>query len=263
MPGEVQLITLTAENLYEHKLCGQNNLKHEGYKRKTQWLKERFQEGLVYKVLHSGEEGDLGIIEYMPSETCWRPVEAPGYLVIHCLVNMKKKAQGHGYGKIMLNDAIQAARDQGKVGVCAVTSKNTFMASSEIFTKHGFKVVEEAPPCFQLVALRFNESNPWPTFPGEWEAKLYDLGPGLTILRSDQCAYSVKNVQEIVDLAKENGLEPRVIDIENGEMARAAPSAYGTFAIVWDGRLIADHPISKGRFKNILRKEMGTCPCSR
>jgi hypothetical protein len=35
-----------------------------------------------------------------------------------------------------------------------------------------------------------------------------------------------------------------------------APSYYGVFNFLWNGRLLSDHYVSKGRFKNILRKEI-------
>jgi len=38
--------------------------------------------------------------------------------------------------------------------------------------------------------------------------------------------------------------------------AQNAPSYYGVFNLLWNGRLLADHYVSKGRFKNILRKEI-------
>ena len=41
---------------------------------KTDWLKERYVEGLRFKVLRSREFGDIGMIEYAPGnytmETC-------------------------------------------------------------------------------------------------------------------------------------------------------------------------------------------------
>jgi len=256
MTKDVEIIEITPENLYDHKLCGQINLKHEGHKRKTEWLKKRFTEGLVYKVLHSENEGDLGMIEYIPGERSWRAISAPGYMVIHCIVIMKKPSQKHGYGKLLLDEAIKDAKAVKKKGVCAVTSTSTFMASKDLFLKNGFEVIGEAPPCFELVSLKFKKNAPDPKFKGNWEKKLKDLGKGLTIIRSDQCAYTVKNIGEIVETAKESGVKPKVIDLKDHRAAQKSPSPYGTFAMVYNGKLVADHPISKGRFKNIL-KELG------
>ena len=209
----------------------------------------------MYKVLYSSRDGDLGMIEYVPAERSWRAVEAPGYMVIHCVVLMKKPYKNLGYGKMLLDEAIKDARASDMTGVCSVTSRRTFMASKELFLKHGFEVVEEAPPCFELVSLKFDNDAPDPRFKGDWEKKLDDLGKGLTIIRSDQCAYTVKNIGEIVATAKEYGVEPNVIDLISHNDAQGSPSPYGTFAMVLDGKLVADHPISRGRFRNILNQE--------
>jgi len=37
---------------------------------------------------------------------------------------------------------------------------------------------------------------------GNWEKRLGQYGKGLTIIRADQCPYSVKNVREISETAK-------------------------------------------------------------
>ena len=77
--------------------CGRKPGKTEGHRRKCDWLKKRYAEGLRFKVLRSREFGDIGVIEYAPGSHAWRPVEAEGYLVIHCLmVNRKHKGKGLG-----------------------------------------------------------------------------------------------------------------------------------------------------------------------
>jgi len=44
--------------------------------------------------------------------------------------------------------------------------------------------------------------------------------------------------------------------LNSAREAQNAPSYYGVFNLVWNGRLLSDHYVSKGRFKNILRKEL-------
>jgi hypothetical protein len=80
---------------------GNKAAKNEGHRRKSDWLKKRYAEGLRYKVLRSREFGDIGMIEYALGSHAWRPVEVEGYFGIHCLmVNGKHKGKGLGAGTL-------------------------------------------------------------------------------------------------------------------------------------------------------------------
>jgi hypothetical protein len=57
-------------------------------------------------------------------------------------------------------------------------------------------------------------------------------------------------------MAAEHGLEMKITVLNSAREAQNAPSYYGVFALVWNGRLLSDHYVSRGRFGNILRKEI-------
>ena len=95
--GKIEIIDTNAENICEYSFCGYKNIKQEGYKRKIDWLKKRFSEGMKFKVLHSPKEGSVGFIEYIPGKYTWRAVEANGYMVIHCVLILYLKYKGKGY----------------------------------------------------------------------------------------------------------------------------------------------------------------------
>ena len=103
--------------------------------------------------------------------------------------------------------------------------------------------------------LKFNEKSPSPKFKGNWEERQSQYGKGLTIIRADQCPYTVKNVNEISESAeKEFNIKPKVVTLQNHREAQNSPCPFGTFCILYDGKLIAEHPISRTRFKNIMNK---------
>ena len=78
---------------------------------------------------------------------------------------------------------------------------------------------------------------------------------GLTIIRADQCPYTVKNVSEIAEVAQRDfGLQLNVVTLKNHREAQGSPSPFGTFCIVYKGEVVAHHPISKTRFVNIMDK---------
>lgn len=248
--ANIEIVDTNVDTICDYGFCGYKNIKNEEYRRKAEWLKQRFTEGMKFKVLYSVKDGSLGFIEYIPGKYAWRAVEASGYMVIHCIM-VNRKHKGKGYGSLLLEECLQDAKKEKMFGVAVVTSISTFMAGKELFLKNGFEFVDQAPPVFELLVKKFSNAPP-PKFKGDWEKKLRQYGSGLTIVRSDQCPYTVKNVREIVEASHKFGLSTNAIDLNNYMEAQNAPSAYGVFCIVYNGKLIADHPISKARFFNIM-----------
>ncbi len=253
---QIEIIDTNSDNICEYAFCGYKNLKNEGYKRKIEWLKQRYSEGLKFKILHTEADGDVGFIEYIPAEYSWKAIAADGYMVIHCLLIHNKKYQGQGYGAQLLESCLQDARQENLNGVTVIVSQGTWMPDGELFTKHGFESVDLAPPAFELLVKKFKEA-PSPKFKGDWENKLQKCGPGLTIFRSDQCPYLAKSTKEILETSKQYDIPVNVVDLKNCKEAQNAPSAFAIFSLVYNGKLIAEHPVSSKRFSNIMDKILG------
>jgi N-acetylglutamate synthase-like GNAT family acetyltransferase len=251
----VDIVDTNADTVADCGFCGFKNTKQEGYRRKVAWLRKRFDEGLKFKVLEARGEGAVGFIEYIPGEYTWRPIEAPGYMVIHCVMIHRKEFKGKGYGKLLVEECLEDAKREKMHGVAVVTSGGTWMASRDLFSQCGFETVDTAPPSFELLVKRLRKTSS-PTFKTGWDAKLRRYGSGLTIIQSDQCPCIAKSTADILEACDDLGMRPNVVDLKSGRQARAAPSAYGIFNIVYDGELVAEHPISATRFRNIMRKVM-------
>ena len=248
------LIETTKENIHEFGMCGYKNLKNEGYRKKVEWTKKFFDYGMKYKILYSEKDVAVGGIEYIDGENAFRPVDAGGYLFIHCLYIMKKDYKGKGYGEMMLQDCIDDAKKQNKHGVAVITRKGTWMAKRDLFIKHGFEVIDSAKPDFELLAYKFNPSAPAPSFRANAMAKKVNKGKGLQIYYSEQCPYTDKAINEIPQAAQEFGINAELINLDTPEKAQKSPCAFGTFYITFNGKVIAENPISQTRFKNILSK---------
>lgn len=252
----IEIVDTNAGNILEYGVCGYKNIKREGYSEKIEWLKERFSEGMKIKTLFSDKDGTQGMIEYTPGKYCWRPVEASGYMFVHCIfVGFKRAYKGKGYGSLLLDECLKDARKERMYGVAVVTRKGPFMAGKELFIKKGFDVVDNALPDFELLVKKFNKNTPTPKFNGNWRERVNEYGEGLTLIRADQCPYSVKNVKEISKSAEKiYGIKLNIINLKNCKEARRSPCAFGTFCIIYNGRVIAYHPISKTRFVNIMNR---------
>jgi len=249
---DYEIVDTNADNIGACSLCGNKASKNEGHRRKSDWLKKRYAEGLRYKVLRSREFGDIGMIEYAPGSHAWRPVEAEGYLVIHCLmVNAKHK--GKGLGAVLLEDCLRDARKSKCRGVAVVTSSDALMARRDLFIKAGFTPVDSSPP-YELLVKKFKATAPDPRFIVNRERALKRHTKGLTILAADQCPYVVKSVERISQAARALGLKPKVVRIRSAKASRELPTPYGVFSIIYDGRLIVERPVSATRFTNIMLK---------
>jgi len=258
---EIEIIDTNPDNISDYGFCGIKNIKQEGHKRKTEWLRKRFSEGMRFKVLHSAKEGFVGMIEYIPGRYAWRAVEAKGYMVIHCLFILYKKYQGKGYGSLLIEECIKDAKKDKMNGVAVVTRKGPWLAKKELFLKNGFELVDKAPPDFKLLVKKIKKNAHSPKFQEGWKEKLIKYGKGLTVIRSDQCPYLEKWVKEIIKTAQEiYGIKAKIVELKTYKDAQNAPSAYGTFSIVYNGKLLADHPISNRRFMNIMDKVVKLIP---
>jgi hypothetical protein len=169
---------------------------------------------------------------------------------------MSRKYKGKGWGERMLDECVNDAKNENMHGAAVVTRKGTWMAGKELFVKNGFEMADNAPPDFELLVKKINKNAPSPKFKGDWEKRLEKYDKGLVIFTSDQCPYTAKAVKEISETAEENySIKPGIIELKKSRDARdKSPCAFGTFCMAYNGKLIAEHPISKTRFKNIMNK---------
>mgnify|MGYP006310740451 CR=1 FL=1 len=91
----------------------------------------------------------------------------------------------------------------------------------------------------------------------EFEEKLHKyMGQGLVIVYSRQCPWVARFIEEVKPIIEEHGLEPTIVELKTPKEVQHGPSLYGTFSLIYNGKLLADRYISTTRFKNILRKEI-------
>jgi GNAT superfamily N-acetyltransferase len=248
---------LTLEKVGPENLSGcgigcLTNPKNQGFKPKVEWLQKRFREGLRILLFRDEKGKPLAFLEYVPGEYAWRPVDAKSWLFVHCLWVYPEGQKVGGLGSRLIRACMEEARKIGATGVAAIVSDGAWMAGREVFLKNGFEQIAEADR-FQLVVRRLREG-PGPRF--------HDISQnlakycGLHIVYSAQCPMLPKSVNDLSEMAAEHGLDLKVTVLNSAREAQNAPSYYGVFNLVWNGQLLADHYVSKGRFKNILGKEI-------
>ena len=249
------LVDVDAASLDTLPCCGVTNLAHEGRRQKVCWLQTNFKRGARAKVLLSPDGKQCGYIEYLPGEFAWRGVDAAGYLFIHCVFTYRRKYQHLGLARAMVEACVADARAAGLNGVAVLAREQPWLAGPALFLRCGFEVVASAPPDYQLLVRRLRPGAPDPAIRGDWDQKLKRYATGLTIIRSAQCPHIAKFADEIAESAKkEYGLTPRVVEIRTCRQAQQAPTPYAVFAVIYNGKVLADHQISRTRFRNIMKK---------
>ena len=182
----MEYIRITKENIDKEHICcamsGKQSLA------KKEWLKQRFEEGLVF--YRSAERGKC-FIEYIPAENAWVPIEAAGWLYINCLW-VSGSLKGHGYSSELLEECLRDAKAQGKNGVCILCAegrKREFLADPKFLNHKGFKVSDISDCGINLMCLPLAENAQPPKFKAcAKHPKVEEKG--FVLYYTDQCPYT-------------------------------------------------------------------------
>jgi len=250
-----RLIDIDSASFDTLPCCGIKNPAHPGRRQKQCWLLANARFGLQARVLLAPEGQPAGYIEYLPGEFAWRGVQAGGFMFIHCIWIFHKQYQKKGWGRLLIEACLDDARQAGMSGAAVMVRDGAWMAGRSLFLANGFEPVDAALPDYQLLARKFDAGAVSPAFKTGWDEKLAQYSRGLTIIRSSQCPHIARFADEIIQAAEtEYGIRPRVVDLESWSDAQNAPTPYAVFALIYNGRLLADHQISRTRFRNIMNK---------
>lgn len=249
----MKYISLTQKNLVQESLFCNKNPKSEGFQKKAAWFVERQTEGLQIIIAKDDADKALGFIEFVPSEFAWRPVQAKGYMFIHCIMVYPNKARNKGVASTLIRLCRKEAENQKLQGLAVLTSKGSWLADKRLFKKYGFSQIEKQGR-FELMVHPFSNAGELPKFVN-WETELKQYN-GWNLVYADQCPWHEKAVEALQKTAKAHGIKLNVKRLTTAAEAQKAPSGFGVFALVKDGKLLEDHYISERRFKNILNKEL-------
>jgi N-acetylglutamate synthase-like GNAT family acetyltransferase len=243
-------INVTGDNLGgEHLCCAIADKKHQrGVDAKKDWLKERIKEGHVFRKLD--EKGKV-FIEYAPLETAWTPVVGENYIYIYCLwVSGKFKGQGHA--KVLLSYCVEDAKQQGKSGVCVISSKKKkpFLSDKGFMVKNGFEVVD-AIDDYELLALSFDGTKP--RFAENVRRQSVD-GKELTIYYTAQCPYIPNCIEQIERYCADNRIPLELVFVDSLEKAKSVSCVFNNWAVFWGGKFETVHLLNEGYLKKLLNR---------
>lgn len=246
-------IRITEENIdTEHICCAMSGRQSE---RKKAWMKQRFSEGLVF--YRSKERGKC-FIEYIPAENAWVPIEAPGYLYIDCLW-IAGAMKGQGYSNDLLAECIRDAGQQGKKGLCILSSekrKKEFLADPKYLSYKGFRRADTSDCGITLMYLPLCDDAPAPKF-RECAKHPHIAETGFVIYYTDQCPFTYYWVPRVVEAAAEQGIEVRTVHITDREAAQNTPAPVTTYALFRDGEFVTQAIQSDKKFLALAQPANG------
>ena len=205
-------IHITEENIDKEHICcamsGKQSLA------KKEWLKQRFNEGLVF---YRSEERGKCFIEYIPAENAWVPIDADGWIYINCLW-VAGSLKGHGHSGNLLSECIRDAKEQGRKGIC-----------------------------INLMALPFEENAELPKFKECAKHPAVDED-GFVLYYTDQCPFTCYWVPRVRQTAEEHNIPFKTIHITDKETAQRTPAPVTTYALFRDGKFLTQGIQSDKKF---------------
>lgn len=222
----------------EHICCAISDKKCQAsYELKKDWLRKEFDNGYVFRRIDARAKV---FIEYGPAEKGWIPITASNYLLINCLW-VSGQYKGLGYGKALVQLALDDAKAQGKDGLVTVAGSNKFhfMSDAKWLLRQGFETCEKISSGFSLLVKKINPeaSNPQfndSVYSGECPDKV-----GLVAYYSNRCPFSEYHVAtSLVETAKRRNIPLKIIKLETMEQAQLSPSPATIFSLFHNGTFI-------------------------
>ncbi len=248
-PGFVNLAPSNIDT--QHICCAIAGQQHqEGVERKKAFLSGGFEHGLVFRKLDA--RGKV-FIEYAPAEAAWRPVIAPGYLVIHCLW-VSGRFKGNQLGRQLLEHCVTDVGE--RLGVVAVAGRKPYLTDTRFYLYHGFELVEQTESGFDLVCYRVDEQAPIPRFGKNARRGIVPQDGGVHFEYVYQCPFVPDCLAEMSAVARELALPVTTRELGTVQEAHDAASPFGTFGAFLHGRLITHELMSPNKFRKLLEREL-------
>ncbi|TBN04322.1 GNAT family N-acetyltransferase [Hyunsoonleella flava] len=249
----MKIVEVTPENVEQETFFCIKDMKKPEARSKQKWFEKRYKEGLRIKILKNNTDKMIGFIEYVPAKYAWRPIDADNFMFIHCTYIYSKRERNKGYGSILIEAAEKEAKAKKMDGLCVITSKGGWLANKTLFEKNDFKQIESKDR-FELLSKTWNNNVKSPKF-FDWTKKQKKY-KGWHIVYADQCPWNEKSAIALLNVAMDHDIDLMVSKINTVKEAKMAPSGFGVFTLLHDGRLLDDHYLSATRFKNIIKSEL-------
>ena len=249
----MKIITIDKNNIETEHICcaiGNDKKNAERSKSKKLWMRNAFDDGLVFKRLDA--RGKV-FIEYMPVEKVWKPITGHNFMTINCLW-VSGQYKGKGLSTMLVDDCIRDAKSQKMDGVVVVSSSKVmpFLTDKKFFIKNGFSVSDTADPYFELLSLKFNNKAVDPKFTDFAIKGTCTNNKGFTFIYSNQCPFMEEYVELLSIISSKMNIPSKIIKISNYQDAQKFGSPFGTLGIYYNGKFKTHELMPEKKFVKFI-----------
>ena len=230
----MEYIRVTKENMDRERVCCALLDGKDGRERSNkEWLANRFDDGLV---LLKSVQREKSLIEYIPAENAWNPIEADGYMFIGCLW-ASGVIKARSYSNDLLDACIADSKRCGKKGLCVLScaKKKPFLVDPKFIEHKGFTVADEADNGVQLWCLPFSKYAEKPRFKACAKHPSVEE-KGYVLYYTSQCPFNANYVSAVERMAKVHDIAFKAIRLDSKVDAQNAPTPVTTHALFYDGQ---------------------------
>ena len=251
----MNIISIDKNNIDQEHICcaiGNDKQNKSRAQSKKDWMKKRFDDGLIFK--RFDERGKI-FIEYIPIEKVWKPIIGKNLMVINCLW-VSGKFKGKGLSIQLLDECIKDAKTQKIDGVAVVSSTKVkpFLTDKKFYLKHGFEVVDSAPPYFELLVLKFNQKAKNPQFTDNVKNGTCSNKKGFTFIYSNQCPFMEEYVGILSEISKSKKISFKIKKLLNHKEAQQIGSPFGTLGIYYNGEFKTHELMPEKKFEKFIEE---------
>lgn len=248
----MELIRLTPQNIeQEHICCAISNTAdtQKVANSKKAWLSSQFEAGYQFWKL---DVRGKAFIEFVPAQNAWAPIQANGWMFIDCFW-ISGQFKGKGYANLLLQKAINCAKEQGLQGLVALSAdkKKPFLSDPGFYQHKGFAVADTAPPYYTLLALPFAPGAKLPAFaPGVKQPKVE--GKGFVVYYTNHCPHTSKYVPLLQNVAQSRGVPFTAVQLQTVQQAQAVPNPFTSYAMFYNGGFVSNEIFSEDKMNKFI-----------
>lgn len=139
-------------------------------------------------------------------------------------------------------------------GIAVVSSNKVkpFLTDKKFYLHNNFEVIDSAPPCFELLILKFNKNAKNPSFTEKVKKGVCNNKKGFTFIYSNQCPFMEEYVGLLSNICKNNKIPCEVIKLKNNKEAQQMGSPFGTLGIYYNGEFKAHELMPEKKFEKFI-----------
>jgi len=165
--------------------------------------------------------------------------------------------KGHGYSSDLMNECIRDAKEQGRKGICILSSekkKKEFLSNPKYLSYKGFHVSDAAKCGITLMYLSLCEDAVLPKFkPCAKHPKIDEKG--FVLYYTDQCPFTFYWVPRVEQVAKENGIALKTVHVTDKQTAQNLPAPVTNYALFKDGKFVTHAVQSDKKFLQLAESD--------